>query len=807
MTQQFKRLTAIALCLAMVFGFVAMVPGAVASVSAAEEDVVVKNTVGGPNANLLGYSNYDFEGGLRNGIAKGWSGFCYDARTSAIEEDENGNHYFVMEATENDRQSRGLVSDLVSVEGISALTGSFDFKGDRQACITLAFYGAEPENLTDYLNASKNVQITIPATEEWTSYVVNATVPAGAVYARLWAYMPCRIDGEKNEETGEIIDPQYPYGLGKTYWDNAMLKDAKAYASLPFVDNFDSYSNGEGGLVSAGYNSVDTYAVSGFYSAVDGKLQCFIPADTEKVVQGVKGFYTPYIAVTGGKKIAVSFEHVDGVVTAGCFIYQYKEDGSQIQGDYTGSNNYTKYYNGVGYLRRDVTLNAEAAYIRVMYYISAGSGDLKLQDKVVTFDNLYIREVGQTIAAGNFVEDFESYDVVQELVRNKDWSTGGFDIYAASNANTMLLAQDEERGTVLKIDNSYNNLNTQITTGKIDITGMSKITVSVDIKATSLTQLYWSVYDNNGNRMDSKETSVGAADGYAQVATDNSPNWTPGEWFTLTKTIDLAAMTTEEIYPAYVTLMLYKHKDGAFVEEVAAPALFDNVTLTCAEHNATNAVVAPEYLATAATCDAAATYYYTCACGEKAEETFTYGEPLDHVVDYPITENEVKGDCVTDSSYDTVIYCQLCGVELNRDNIVVAAPGEHTPGEATTENLVEGTCGAAGSYNTVVRCTECNAILSSETVTIDPNGEHTPGDAVIENEKEATTEADASYDSVVYCTECGSEISRNTIVLEGTKLPSGPQTDDTLKFMTNSLNLQAYIGAEFVVKMTGRAEP
>ena len=36
---------------------------------------------------------------------------------------------------------------------------------------------------------------------------------------------------------------------------------------------------------------------------------------------------------------------------------------------------------------------------------------------------------------------------------------------------------------------------------------------------------------------------------------------------------------------------------------------------------------------------------------------------------------------------------------------------------------------------------------------------------------------------------------------------AGPQTDDTLKFMTNSLNLQAYIGAEFVVKMTGRAEP
>jgi hypothetical protein len=78
---------------------------------------------------------------------------------------------------------------------------------------------------------------------------------------------------------------------------------------------------------------------------------------------------------------------------------------------------------------------------------------------------------------------------------------------------------------------------------------------------------------------------------------------------------------------------------------------------------------------------------------------------------------------------------------------------------------------------------------------------------VIENEKEATTEADASYDSVIYCSVCEKELERNTIVLEGTKLPSGPQTDETLNFMTNSLNLQAYIGAEFVVKMTGRAEP
>ena len=41
-------------------------------------------------------------------------------------------------------------------------------------------------------------------------------------------------------------------------------------------------------------------------------------------------------------------------------------------------------------------------------------------------------------------------------------------------------------------------------------------------------------------------------------------------------------------------------------------------------------VITDEYKATDTTCTEAATYYYSCSCGEKGSETFEYGEPLGH---------------------------------------------------------------------------------------------------------------------------------------------------------------------------------
>lgn len=48
------------------------------------------------------------------------------------------------------------------------------------------------------------------------------------------------------------------------------------------------------------------------------------------------------------------------------------------------------------------------------------------------------------------------------------------------------------------------------------------------------------------------------------------------------------------------------------------------------KHAYNKQVVADQYLATEATCQAAATYYYSCICGEHGEETFSHGEKAAH---------------------------------------------------------------------------------------------------------------------------------------------------------------------------------
>lgn len=86
--------------------------------------------------------------------------------------------------------------------------------------------------------------------------------------------------------------------------------------------------------------------------------------------------------------------------------------------------------------------------------------------------------------------------------------------------------------------------------------------------------------------------------------------------------------------------------------------LEDIVISATGRHSFTEKIVQDIYLATAATCSAAAEYYYSCAvCGAKGEETFTDGEPSDHTYD---TENW---------EYDNVghWHAATCGHELTKD--------------------------------------------------------------------------------------------------------------------------------------------
>ena len=132
----------------------------------------------------------------------------------------------------------------------------------------------------------------------------------------------------------------------------------------------------------------------------------------------------------------------------------------------------------------------------------------------------------------------------------------------------------------------------------------------------------------------------------------------------------------------------------------------------------------------------------------------TVVDALGHTNGDPVVENEVAANCTADGSYDTVVYCSVCGDEVSRVTTTVPATG-HTDGEAVKENEVAATCGAEGSYDSVIYCSECGAELSRETVTVE-KAEH-QGLTTI-NVKEVTCTEDG-YTGDSYCEDC-----RQTVV-------------------------------------------
>ena len=178
-------------------------------------------------------------------------------------------------------------------------------------------------------------------------------------------------------------------------------------------------------------------------------------------------------------------------------------------------------------------------------------------------------------------------------------------------------------------------------------------------------------------------------------------------------------------------------------------------------------------------------------------------------------ENLIKAVCGSGGSYDLVVYCEKCGVELSRESKSIDALGEHTPGEwvVDTEPTLTSdgtkhrdctTCGAriesgkipalshipsdwiADPPATCIsvgsrykECTVCHAELERED--IPQLTAHTPGESVMEHYSEASCTVNGGYDHVVYCCVpgCGAEVSRayNTIVAPGHSYKDGACTE------------------------------
>ncbi len=91
---------------------------------------------------------------------------------------------------------------------------------------------------------------------------------------------------------------------------------------------------------------------------------------------------------------------------------------------------------------------------------------------------------------------------------------------------------------------------------------------------------------------------------------------------------------------------------------------------------------------------------------------------IEHVHDDAVIEDYVEGSCFIAESYDEVIYCAICGIELVRTHYEeeLVGGGSHTPAAAVKENIVEGDCTTDGSYDEVVYCDVCDEEISRTTV-------------------------------------------------------------------------------------------
>lgn len=104
--------------------------------------------------------------------------------------------------------------------------------------------------------------------------------------------------------------------------------------------------------------------------------------------------------------------------------------------------------------------------------------------------------------------------------------------------------------------------------------------------------------------------------------------------------------------------------------------------------------------------------------------TITIKPATGHTAAEAVQENVQNATCTAAGSYESVVYCSVCKVELSRTTETITALG-HTAGEPVVENNVPATPTTAGSYDKVVYCVTCNTVISRETVTVEPTCKHT----------------------------------------------------------------------------------
>ena len=148
-------------------------------------------------------------------------------------------------------------------------------------------------------------------------------------------------------------------------------------------------------------------------------------------------------------------------------------------------------------------------------------------------------------------------------------------------------------------------------------------------------------------------------------------------------------------------------------------------------------------------------------------------DPDNHTPAEAVKENDTPSTCDTLGSYESVVYCDVCGEELSRETVDYTEYAAHTPGEELTENDVASTCNTLGGYDLVVRCTVCGAVISSTHTDYTAYADHQFGAWV--DEQPATCEA-AGVKGHKTCAVCGKNFDADGVEIEDLAIAKLPHT-------------------------------
>lgn len=171
------------------------------------------------------------------------------------------------------------------------------------------------------------------------------------------------------------------------------------------------------------------------------------------------------------------------------------------------------------------------------------------------------------------------------------------------------------------------------------------------------------------------------------------------------------------------------------------------------EHAFDKQVATSDYLASTATCQAKATYYLSCECGEKGTDTFESGDLVAHTFDKQVVTEDYLATPATHSAKATYFYSCECGEKAT----TTYESGEtiaHTFDKevATSDYLASAaTCQAKATYYYSCEC----GVKGTETFENGELEEHNYVNQVATEDYIATPATHASKATYYYSCECG----------------------------------------------------